>query len=66
MHDLHVWTLTSGLDSMSCHLVVDDIEARRDTLIAAQKAMHDGFGITHSTIQIEDAALREAEGETHR
>ena len=66
VHDLHVWTLTSGLDSMSCHLVVDDIEARRDTLIAAQNSMREGFGITHTTIQIEDAALREAEGETHR
>ena len=69
VHDLHDWTLTSGLDSMSCHLVVDDAESRRDTLIAAQTAMSDGFGITHTTIQIEDGALRvlrEAEGETHR
>lgn len=66
VHDLHVWTLTSGLDAMSCHLVVDDLATRRDTLIGAQKAMHDGFGITHTTIQIEGAALREAEGETHR
>lgn len=65
VHDLHVWTLTSGLDSMSCHLVVDDIETRRDTLIAAQNTMRETFGITHTTIQIEDAALREAEGETH-
>ena len=66
VHDLHVWTLTSGVDAMSCHLVVDDLEARRNALIGAQKAMHDGFGITHTTIQIEDAALREAEAETHR
>lgn len=66
VHDLHVWTLTSGLDSLSCHLVVDDIKTRRDTLIAAQKAMQEEFGITHTTIQIEDAALRQAEGETHR
>ena len=66
VHDLHVWTLTSGLDSMSCHLVVDDIETRRDTLIAAQNTMRETFGITHTTIQIEDPALREAEGETHR
>lgn len=66
VHDLHVWTLTSGLDSLSCHLVVDDIKTRRNTLIAAQKAMQEEFGITHTTIQIEDAALRQAEGETHR
>jgi cobalt-zinc-cadmium efflux system protein len=27
IHDLHVWTITSGLDSLSCHfLIVDDID----------------------------------------
>ena len=24
VHDLHVWTITSGLDSLSCHLLVED------------------------------------------
>lgn len=64
-HDLHVWTLTSGLDSLSCHLVVADMARSREILLAAQKAMHENFGLSHCTIQIEDAALRAAEGETH-
>lgn len=64
VHDLHVWTITSGVDAMSCHLVVRDMAAAKATLLAAQTAMKDEFGLTHTTIQIEDADLRAAEGET--
>lgn len=64
VHDLHVWTITSGVDAMSCHLVVADMAEMRETLVAANDAMKAGFGITHATIQIEDQALREAEGES--
>jgi cobalt-zinc-cadmium efflux system protein len=63
VHDLHVWTITSGLDAMSCHLVVADIARGRETLVSAAEAMKSGFGLTHTTIQIEDELLREAEGE---
>lgn len=65
VHDLHVWTLTSGLDSLSCHLVVKDMARGREALLAAQKAMREDFGLTHCTIQVEDAALRAVEGESH-
>jgi cobalt-zinc-cadmium efflux system protein len=40
VHDLHAWTLTSGLDAMSCHLVVEHADPSRDVLVAAQAAMH--------------------------
>ena len=63
VHDLHVWTITSGLDAMSCHLVVADMATGQATLLAAQEAMKSNFGLTHVTIQIEDTALRSAEGE---
>ena len=62
VHDLHVWTITSGVDSMSCHLVVADMARSRETLAAAQAAMRDTYGLSHSTIQIEDQALRAEEG----
>jgi len=61
VHDLHVWTITSGLDAMSCHLVVADMARARDTLAAAYEAMKTGFGLTHTTIQVEDQALRDNE-----
>lgn len=63
VHDLHVWTITSGIDAMSCHLVVAAMSEGRTTLLMAKKAMKTGFGLTHATIQIEDQNLREAEGE---
>lgn len=64
VHDLHVWTITSGLDALSCHLVVADMSSGRETLLAANGILREKFGISHTTIQIEDQALREAEGES--
>jgi cobalt-zinc-cadmium efflux system protein len=65
VHDLHVWTLTSGLDALSCHLVVEDMARGRQALLGAQQAMKKSFGITHCTIQIEDADLRMDESDAH-
>ena len=61
VHDLHVWTITSGIDSMSCHLVIADMARSREVLAAAQAAMRDTYGLHHTTIQIEDQALRAEE-----
>ena len=63
VHDLHVWTITSGIDAISCHLVVSDMAEARAALISAQEAMKADFGLTHATIQIEDQMLRETEGD---
>ena len=62
IHDLHVWTITSGLDSMSCHVVIADMTRARETLLAVNETMKSQFNLTHTTIQIEDQALRDAEG----
>ena len=64
--DLHVWTITSGLDAMSCHLVVDDMARSAAILTAASVAMRTEFGLTHTTIQIEDGTIRNAEGHITR
>jgi cobalt-zinc-cadmium efflux system protein len=64
VHDLHVWTLTSGIDAMSCHLIVGDLTRAGETLALARRSMLDDFGLKHSTIQIEDGGLRAAEGES--
>ncbi|MGE7767183.1 cation diffusion facilitator family transporter [Peribacillus sp. NPDC096540] len=53
IHDLHIWTITSGFLTMSCHIVIDE-NGNHDTVLAeAQKLLHDQFGIEHSTIQVE-------------
>jgi cobalt-zinc-cadmium efflux system protein len=61
IHDLHVWTITSGIDAMSCHLVIADMAQNRATLAAARTVMASEFKIDHVTIQIEDLALRNTE-----
>lgn len=61
VHDLHVWTVTSGLDAMSCHLAIFDMSLSRTVLKSAQTAMRVDFKLDHTTIQIEDAALRAGE-----
>lgn len=65
VQDLHVWTVTSGFDAMSCHLVVTDISKARETLQNARRVMKDSFGVDHVTIQVEDEGLRAEEQVLH-
>ncbi len=64
VHDLHVWTITSGIDAMSGHLVVVDGADEQAVLVAARELMHDDFGIEHTTIQIETSATQSGEART--
>jgi len=59
-HSLHVWTITSGLDAMSCHLIAEDETRFREILQAAHDMMRDEFGIKKTTIQIEHRGLHAA------
>lgn len=52
VHDLHVWTVTSGVIAMSAHAVVKEPERHQNVLRDAMSAM-EGFGIGHVTVQIE-------------
>lgn len=61
VHDLHVWTITSGLDSMSGHLVVTNMSDARRVLSDARAILSRVFEIEHVTIQIEDEAFRQTE-----
>ena len=53
VHDLHVWTLTSGREAMSAHAVVDDVRDSERLLETLHAVMHARFGIDHTTIQLE-------------
>jgi cobalt-zinc-cadmium efflux system protein len=55
VHDLHVWTVTSGVVAMSGHAVVCEPEQNQGVLEAVQERMTD-LGIHHVTIQIENVA----------
>ena len=53
VHDLHVWTLTSGREAMSAHVVVEDVGASDRLLRELHEVLHARFGIDHTTIQLE-------------
>jgi cobalt-zinc-cadmium efflux system protein len=56
VHDLHVWTLTSGRYLLSVHLVVDGDADPRQVIDSAQRSLWDRFEIGHATVQIEPEA----------
>ncbi len=53
VHDLHVWTLTSGMEVASAHLSLDPAAELGDVLTGAREALHDDFSIEHATLQVE-------------
>ena len=55
VHDLHVWTITSGLHALSCHIVVDGDMQISDASILIHDIEHrlQDLGISHVTIQVE-------------
>jgi cobalt-zinc-cadmium efflux system protein len=62
VHDLHVWTITSGMDALSAHAVVNDVPGRRaasEILYDLHCMLHDRFGLHHLTIQIEPRQFEE-------
>lgn len=56
VHDLHVWTVTSGTIAMSAHAIVPDAGHHQRILQETQEAMR-AFGIGHVTVQIEREEL---------
>jgi cobalt-zinc-cadmium efflux system protein len=53
VHDLHIWTITSGFDTLSCHLLIKEGSKSQHILQEAIKKIKDQFHIQHTTIQIE-------------
>ncbi|MCL4436368.1 MAG: cation diffusion facilitator family transporter [Thaumarchaeota archaeon] len=54
VHDLHVWSISSGIHSLSVHLVIDSLGQGSEVLRNAKQMLEDKFEINHATIQIEE------------
>jgi len=54
IHDLHIWTITSGLYTLSVHVVVNGTRDREAVRCEMIKLLKDQFGLEHTTIQIEE------------
>ena len=53
VHDLHLWTITTGLEAMSGHIVVERLAEGPAILGALNRLLSERFGITHTTFQLE-------------
>jgi len=62
VHDLHVWTITSGMEALSCHVVVGGRDERRasgEILADVHQVLRQRFGLNHLTVQIEPRGFQE-------
>ena len=64
VHDLHVWTVTSGVVAMSVHMVVPDA-GRHHAVLEHAHELTAPFGIGHITVQIEGASRLHLETHQH-
>jgi cobalt-zinc-cadmium efflux system protein len=55
MHDIHIWTITSGIYALSAHLSITDrtVSQSCDILTQVNKILADNYNITHTTLQLE-------------
>jgi cobalt-zinc-cadmium efflux system protein len=61
LHDIHVWTLTSGFVAMSGHGVIDDLNMHR-RILDELNALLNARGISHVTFQLEPRPLHQING----
>ena len=64
VHDLHVWTVTSGVVALSAHAIVPDVTRQQQVLESACRLMGQ-MGIDHCTVQIEQCEMQEHHAHTH-
>ena len=65
VHDLHAWTITSGMNVISAHIVVADGASPDSVLDELCRCLADDFDIEHSTFQIESTDRRATETMAH-
>jgi cobalt-zinc-cadmium efflux system protein len=65
VHDLHAWTITSGMPVVSAHVVVEPGADPPRILDALCRCLSGDFDIEHSTFQLESADRRRLEEATH-
>jgi cobalt-zinc-cadmium efflux system protein len=59
VHDLHVWTITTGLESLSAHVSVESQLPAAEILHGLRTKLRQEFGIDHVTLQLEPAGFEE-------
>ncbi|MDP2730921.1 MAG: cation diffusion facilitator family transporter [Dehalococcoidales bacterium] len=55
VHDIHIWTITSGIYAMSAHLIIEDqsVSGSAEIVDKANRKLSQQFNIAHTTFQLE-------------
>ena len=61
LHDLHLWGITSGKNSLTAHILMDGTVESTELISVIQKKLSDQFAITHCTLQCELVLCAQAE-----
>ncbi|MBA3413535.1 MAG: cation transporter [Actinobacteria bacterium] len=56
VHDLHIWTITSGFPALSAHVLVRPADDCHGVRRALERMLQERFGLDHTTLQVEHAA----------
>jgi cobalt-zinc-cadmium efflux system protein len=57
IHDLHIWTLTSGMVLLSAHVEIQDFTKWPEIAVELRTLLYDKFGINHATMQPENDSM---------
>lgn len=60
VHDLHVWSITSGVNAMSVHVVKKESESNNSLLTPIRDKLKTDFSISHVTVQIEEQGFADS------
>jgi len=61
LHDLHLWAITSGKNSLTTHVLMDGTVSSTELINAIQSRLAEKFGILHATLQCESVLCSQAE-----
>ena len=61
VHDLHVWTVTSGFPALAAHIRSDPSESADDVRERLEAVLHERFGLDHTTLQVVPEPLLQLE-----
>jgi cobalt-zinc-cadmium efflux system protein len=62
VHDLHIWTITSGFPALAAHILVGEDEDCHERRREIEKMIYRDFGIEHTTLQVDHVGDHDAEG----
>jgi cobalt-zinc-cadmium efflux system protein len=61
VHDLHVWTVTSGFPALAAHIRSDPSESADEVRERVEAVLHERFGLEHTTLQVVPEPLLQLE-----